>query len=85
MLNLASNKGTIQNYVKAVKWHIAHSGLKAEIFKAGSASQIVPKSSKYDVRVQNIAVNGEIGQGMAQRRKIHSRRRRTSWWPIRPR
>ena len=63
MQNLASNKGTIQNYVKAVKWHIANTGLKAEIFKAGSNSQIVPKTSKYDVRVQNIAVNGEIWTG----------------------
>ncbi len=63
MLNLASNKGTIQNYVKAVKWHIANSGLKAEIFKAGSASQITPKTSEYDVKVQNIAVNGEIWTG----------------------
>ncbi len=70
MLNLASNKGTIQNYVKAVKWHIAHSGLKAEIFKAGSASQIVPKSSKYDVRVQNIAVNGEIRTGNGTETKM---------------
>ena len=70
MLNLASNKGTIQNYVKAVKWHIAHSGLKAEIFKAGSASQIVPKSSKYDVRVQNIAVNGEIWTGNGTETKM---------------
>ena len=70
MLNLASNKGTIQNYVKAVKWHIAHSGLKAEIFKAGSASQIVPTSSKYDVRVQNIAVNGEIWTGNGTETKM---------------
>ena len=70
MLNLVSNKGTIQNYVKAVKWHIAHSGLKAEIFKAGSASQIVPKSSKYDVRVQNIAVNGEIWTGNGTETKM---------------
>ncbi len=70
MQNLASNKATIQNYVKAVKWHIANSGLKAEIFKAGSASQIAPKSSKYDVRVQNIAVNGEIWTGSGTETKM---------------
>ena len=70
MQNLASNKGTIQNYVKAVKWHIANTGLKAEIFKAGSNSQIAPKTSKYDVRVQNIAVNGEIWTGKGTETKM---------------
>lgn len=63
MQNLASNKGTIRNYVKAVKWHVANDGMRAEIFRAGSADQIVPKTSKYDVRIRNIAVNGEIWTG----------------------
>ena len=63
MQSLASKKEAIRNYVTALNWHVANSGTKAEIFKAGSNSQIVPKTSKYDVRVQNIAVNGEIWTG----------------------
>ena len=63
MQSLASKKDAIRNYVTAVNWHVANSGTKAEIFKAGSNSQIVPRTSKYDVRIQNIAVNGEIWTG----------------------
>lgn len=70
MQNLASNKGAIKNYVKAVKWHVANDGMQAEIFKAGSASQIVPKTSKYDVRIRNIAVNGEIWTGKGTETKM---------------
>ncbi len=70
MQGLASNKEAIRNYVQAVKWHVANSGLKAEIFKAGSASQISPRTSKYDVRVQNIAVNGEIWTGKGTETKM---------------
>lgn len=63
MYNLASNKDCIQNYIKAVKWHSANKGLKVEKFNPGTKTQIVPKSRKYNVTVQNIAVNGEIWTG----------------------
>ena len=70
MQNLASNKTTINNYIQAVKWHISNTGLRAEIFKAGAADQITPKTSKYDVKVQNIAVNGEIWTGSGSNVKM---------------
>lgn len=62
----AANAGAIKNYVTAVKWHVANTGLKAEKFQAGSDSQIqmVHKASDYtNFCVQNIAVNGEIWDG----------------------
>lgn len=66
VLTKASNAATIRNYVAAVKWHVANTGLKAEMFKAGASSQI---SLQYDAasyptfKVQNIAVNGNIWDG----------------------
>lgn len=57
-------KDNVQNYIKAVKWHVANKGLNAEIFKAGVNTQIVPKTDKYNVKVQNIAVNGEVWTGV---------------------
>lgn len=56
-------KSNVQNYIKAVKWHVQNNGLNAEMFKSGTASQIVPKTKDYDVKVQNISVNGEIWTG----------------------
>lgn len=56
-------KQNVQNYMAAVKWHVANRGLAAEKFKAGSNTQIAPKTSGYDVTVQNISVNGEIWTG----------------------
>lgn len=63
MQNLASNRNAVVNYVNAVKWHVSNTGLKAEMFRAGVSDQIVPNTSEYDVKVQNIAVNGEIWTG----------------------
>lgn len=57
-------KENVQNYIKAVKWHVANKGLKAEIFQSGSNTQIAPKTDKYKVKVQNISVNGEIWTGV---------------------
>ena len=57
-------KDNVQNYIKAVKWHVANKGLNAEIFKAGLNTQIVPKTNKYNVNIQNIAVNGEVWTGV---------------------
>ena len=57
-------KDNVQNYIKAVKWHVANKGLNAEMFKSGVATQIVPKTDKYKVKVQNISVNGEIWTGV---------------------
>ncbi len=59
-----SYRSNLKNQVTAIKWHVANKGLNAEIFKAGSNTQIVPKTSQYDVRIQNIAVNGEIWTGI---------------------
>ena len=62
----ASNAPGIDNYVKAVQWHVANTGLKAARFAAGSRDQIVltRKAADYpSFRVQNIAVNGEIWDG----------------------
>jgi len=63
MVTLPSNAPCVNNYVTAVKWHVANKGLQAEKFIAGSNTQIVPKTSDYDVTIQNIAVNGEIWTG----------------------
>lgn len=66
MQKKASNASAIRNYVSAVKWHVANSGLVAERFKAGADDQIVLKHDKAaypGFKVQNIAVNGEIWDG----------------------
>lgn len=66
MATMADNASNCANYIKAVKWHVANSGMKAEIFKAGSNSQfpLVHKPSDYqNVRIQNLAVNGEVWTG----------------------
>lgn len=71
MATKADNASNCANYIKAVKWHVANNGLKAEKFIAGSDSQIVPvKGSVEGFKVQNIAVNGEIwtGKGTATRK-----------------
>ena len=57
-------KDNVQNYIKAVKWHVDNKGLNAEMFKSGVATQIVPKTDKYKVKVQNISVNGEVWTGV---------------------
>ena len=62
----ASNAANVKNYVTAVKWHVANRGLKAEMFRPGSADQIHLKrdpSSYPGFSVRNIAVNGEIWDG----------------------
>jgi hypothetical protein len=66
MLTESANAYDCANYVKAVKWHVANSGLKAERFVAGSDSQItmVRDASAYPgFTVRNLAVNGEIWTG----------------------
>lgn len=63
---LAANSDAITNYVNAVQWHVANTGLRAERFVAGSRDQIVltRKPSAYPTfKVQNVAVNGEIWDG----------------------
>ena len=66
MATMADNAPSCNNYINAVKWHVANQRFHAAIFKAGSNSQIV---QKYDaaayptVKVQNVAVNGEIWTG----------------------
>ena len=63
---LASNGDAIDNYVKAVQWHAAHTGLQAARFVAGSKDQVVlkRKAAAYPSFVfRNIAVNGEIWDG----------------------
>ena len=57
-------KDNVQNYIKAVKWHVANKGLNAEMFKSGVTTQIVPKTDKYKVNIQNISVNGEVWTGV---------------------
>ena len=57
-------KDNVQNYIKAVKWHVANKGLNAEMFKSGVNTQIVPKTDKYKVNIQNISVNGEVWTGV---------------------
>ena len=57
-------KDNVQNYIKAVKWHVANKGLNAEMFQSGSNTQIAPKTDKYKVTVQNISVNGQIWTGV---------------------
>ena len=63
LVNQASNRSCIKNYVEAVRWHVENEGLNAEIFKPGVSTQIVPKTGDFDVKVQNVAVNGEIWTG----------------------
>ena len=66
MQTKASNASAIKNYVTAVKWHVANRGLKAEMFRAGAADQIVMlrnPGAYSDFSVRNIAVNGNIWDG----------------------
>ena len=66
MQTKASNASAVKTYVTAVKNHVTNTGMKAEKFEAGSASQIkmVHKAADYtNFSVQNIAVNGEIWDG----------------------
>ncbi len=66
MQTKAANAGAVKTYVTAVKNNVANTGMKAEKFEAGSASQItmVHKAAEYtSFNVQNIAVNGEIWDG----------------------
>lgn len=66
MATMADNASNCANYIAAVKWHVANSGMKAEIFKAGANDQfpLLYKANDYqNVRVQNIAVNGEVWTG----------------------
>lgn len=68
----SSNAANIRNYINAVKWHVANSGMKAEQFKAGSSSQIVlqRKPADYpDFEVRNLAVNGDIWTGSGENSK----------------
>lgn len=62
----SANAGNVRNYINAVKWHVANSGMKAERFKAGSVSQIVLQKVPGDYpafEVRNLAVNGDIWTG----------------------
>lgn len=66
MATMPSNASSCNNYINAVKWHVANKKFEAAIFKAGSNSQIVQKRNptKYPTaKVQNVAVNGEIWTG----------------------
>lgn len=72
MATKADNATSCKNYINAVKWNVANGKFKAEIFKAGANKQITPvyNSNRYDVRVQNIAVNGEIWTGNGTEAKM---------------
>lgn len=67
------NAENVQNYVAAVKWHVANRGMKAEKFKAGVTSQIklVKDPDAYpECYVQNLAVNGEVWTGSGSETKM---------------
>ena len=67
MATMADNASTCNNYINAVKWHVANQRFEASLFEAGSNSQIVQKynpTAYPAVTVQNVAVNGEIWTGM---------------------
>ena len=66
MQTKASNAGIVKAYVKAVKAKVSSKALTAEMFKAGSADQVVllKNASAYPgFKFQNVAVNGEIWNG----------------------
>lgn len=66
MQTKASNSGIIKTYVKSVKTKVSGNTLAAEMFKAGSADQVVllKNAAAYPAfKFQNIAVNGEIWDG----------------------
>lgn len=66
MTQLADNDAVCRNYTRAVKWNADNGKFVAEQFKPGVSDQITLKydASKYPtVKVQNIAVNGEIWTG----------------------
>lgn len=57
---------TVNNYIKAVEWHVANSGMKAEQFKPGRNDQIVLKHDPAGYpgfSVQNLAASGEVWTG----------------------
>lgn len=77
MATMADNAPTCKNYINAVKWHVANQKFDAQLFKAGSNSQIIQKynPAKYPaVTIQNVAVNGEIwtGSGTATQKTFPS-------------
>lgn len=66
MATKADNASSCTNYINAVKWHINNKKFEAAMFKAGVDNQIVQtrNPNKYPtVKVQNVAVNGEIWTG----------------------
>lgn len=66
MRTKAGNADGVDNYVKAVLWHVTNDDLTAERFVAGSSQQVtlLRKAETYpDFEVRNIAVNGEIWDG----------------------
>ena len=62
---LASNGDAIDNYVKAVQWHAAHTGLKAARFVAGSKDQVVLKRKA-------AAYPSSISQNQAAQKASHT-------------
>lgn len=62
----ANRANIVNNYKKAIDWHMANKGLKVEKFAPGSRTQFVLKKNpdKYkNVFVQNIYANGELWTG----------------------
>lgn len=67
-----SNASNVQNYVNAVKWHVANKGMVAEQFKPGVTSQIKlvkDPDSFPECYIQNLAVNGEVWTGSGSETK----------------
>lgn len=59
------NSALMTNYINFVEWAKNTQGATAELFEVGRNDQIVlkQKPSQYDVKVQNIAVNGKVWTG----------------------
>lgn len=70
MQKVAANADEVSNYVTAVKWHVANTGLDAQRFRAGVSDQIRPlrnRSACRGFKVQNIAVNGQVWTGKGRK------------------
>jgi beta-lactamase superfamily II metal-dependent hydrolase len=62
----------VMNYRKFLDWQIRNNGLQVDRFKAGRHDQIalLKKPEKYQVKVQNLVVNGDLWTGEDNRTRL---------------
>ena len=68
---LKQGQGIMEDYVKYVRWQVAHNGTRAERFQVGSSRQFVLKHKAKDYResfcIKNIAANCTLAEGRGKK------------------